>query len=368
MSGPLVRTLLVVLTLWSSAALAGDEPLAVLILGAPPPAPAPTPLMPGQVLRRPNGVQMPARSPPGLVVLVDGKARVLVDPASGSVSLARSLGQNLSEVGAVLLTSMRPAATADLPVLLTDPAGPTVSVRLLGPGGGGRWPSTARWAEVLFGSSGLYRTAGARIPRLSVDDVKSERRVTLSSGVEIRARGIPGPDGPASVYRLSREGATVVLAGEVAPAAARELTTFAAGARLMLASVPTLAAVRAVAEVVSTAKVGALLVTAAGDEVRADPDEARRLLGATSIPVTWTSSGAHPVLGPSPPAGGGDVDCGCRSDAECGAGKVCMGCGGDSPSECVIGCRSKTDCPAGQACVQVQCIRCPCPATCSGGG
>ena len=152
------------------------------------------------MLRRTNAVQLPAQSPPGLLVLVDGKARVLVDPASGSVGLARSLGQNLSEVSAVLLTSMRPAATADVPVLLTDPAGPTVTVRLLGPGGGGRWPSTARWAEVLFGSSGLYRTAGTRVPRFSVEEVKSggERRVSLSSGVELRARGVPGPDGPAA--------------------------------------------------------------------------------------------------------------------------------------------------------------------------
>jgi hypothetical protein len=203
-----------------------------------------------------------------------------------------------------------------------------------------------------------------------VDELKlgAERRVALASGVELRGRGVPGPDGPASAYRLSREGATVVLAGEVAPAGAQALATFAAGARLMVASVPTLAAVRALGEVVSTVKVGALLVTAAGDEVRADPDEARRLLGSPSMSVTWTSSGAHPVPGPPPPAGGEEIDRGCRSDAQCGPGKICMGCGGDSPNECVIGCRSKTDCPVGQACVQVQCIRCPCPAQCSGGG
>ncbi|MGZ3446431.1 MAG: hypothetical protein ACXWLG_13800, partial [Myxococcaceae bacterium] len=210
MRAPLLRKVLAALTLWSSAALAGDASLVVLILGPPATPPAPTPLMPGQTLRRPTGVQLPARSPPGLVVLVDGKARVLVDPASGSVGSARSLGQNLTEVGTVLLTSMRPAATADLPVFLTDPVGPAVTVHLLGPGGGGRWPSTGRWAEVLFGGSGLYRTAGSRVPRLLVDEVKSgaERRVTLPGGVELRARGTPGPDGPASVYRLSREGAS----------------------------------------------------------------------------------------------------------------------------------------------------------------
>ncbi|MGZ6029109.1 MAG: hypothetical protein ACXWK5_06800 [Myxococcaceae bacterium] len=370
MRAPLLRKVLAALTLWSSAALAGDASLVVLILGPPATPPAPTPLMPGQTLRRPTGVQLPARSPPGLVVLVDGKARVLVDPASGSVGSARSLGQNLTEVGTVLLTSMRPAATADLPVFLTDSAGPAVTVHLLGPGGGGRWPSTGRWAEVLFGGSGLYRTAGSRVPRLLVDEVKSgaERRVTLPGGVELRARGTPGPDGPASVYRLSREGASVVLAGEIAPAGTQALATFAAGAPMVVASVPTLAAVRALGEVVSTAKVGALLVTAAGDEVRADPEEARRLLAGPSVSVTWTSSGALPVPGPPPAAGAEEIDRGCRSDAQCGPGQICMGCGGDSPNECVIGCRSKTDCPVGQACLKVQCIRCPCPAQCSGGG
>jgi len=369
MSGPHVRNLVLLITLWAGAALAGDEPLAVLVLGSPPSPPAPTPLMPGQVLRRSND-QMPARSPPGLVVLVDGRARLLVDPASGSLGVARSQGQTFTELGAVLLTSMSPATTAELPVLLTDPAGPASSLRILGPAGGGRWPSTSRWAEVLFGASGLYRTAGSRPPRLAVEEVKTgaERRVSLSGGVEVRARGIPGPDAPASAHRVSRAGATVVLAGEIAPAATSGLTTFAAGARLIVASVPTLAAVRALAEVVSTAKVEAVLVTAAGDEVRVDPEGARRVLGGASMNVTWTSSGAHLVPGPPPPAGGEEIDRGCRSDAQCGPGKICMGCGGDSPNECVIGCRSKTDCPAGQACVQAQCFRCPCPATCSGGG
>ena len=370
MRGPLVRTLLlVVMSLGSSTALASDEPLAVLLLGSPPPAPAPTRLSPGQVLRRPSD-RMPARSPPGLLVLVDGKARVLVDPASGSLAVAQSAGQNVAEVGAVLLTSMRPAATAELPVLLTDSAGPGTTVHLLGPGGGGRWPSMARWVEVLFGGSGLYRTAGARAPRLSVEEVKSgaERRVLLPTGVELRARGIPGTEGPAAAYRLSRGGATIVLAGELAPGGAEALARFSVEARLLVASVPTRAALRALADVVSTAKIGAVLVTSAGDEVRAEPEEARRLLGGVSTEVTWTSSGVHPVAAPSPPATGEGADRGCRSDAECGPRKVCMGCGGDSPNECVIGCRSKTDCPVGQACVQAQCIRCPCPATCSGGG
>ncbi len=123
---------------------------------------------------------------------------------------------------------------------------------------------------MLFGSSGLYRTTGARVSRLPVDEVKpgAERRVTLPGGVDLLARGIRGPDGPGSAYRLSRDGATVVLAGEVTSAGAQALATFAAGARLMVASLPTLAAVRALGEALSTMKVGALLVIGAGDEVR----------------------------------------------------------------------------------------------------
>ena len=65
----------------------------------------------------------------------------------------------------------------------------------------------------------------------------------------------------------------------------------------------------------------------------------------------------------APGAAARDANGGCLSDADCGQGRVCGRCG-QGPGECTGGCSSSADCPAGTTCVQVQCIRCPCPAQC----
>jgi len=350
------------------------EPFSVVALGqADVPSSATVHTMPGQVALRPPRPEPSSLPSPGLVVLVDGKARLLIDPASGTLSAARAAGLDLAEVSAVLLGSMAPASTAELPTLLARRDGPAGEVRLVGPAGPGPWPSPGRWAEALFGPSGLYAAtrSAPRSLRLVASEVKpgTERRMSLGSGVELRTRVRTTPDGPRAAFRLERGGTAVVLAGEPSPEALPALTPLARGAALVVASVPDRAAVEALAKLASTAEVRALWVIATGEEVRRTADEERRTLGAAA-PLTWSSTARLPVAAPplpgapTGPAAPGAV--GCQSDADCGPGKVCLGCSEDRPKECVAGCRSKADCPAGQACLPVQCIRCPCPPQCSG--
>ena len=92
--------------------------------------------------------------------------------------------------------------------------------------------------------------------------------------------------------------------------------------------------------------VGFVLLGCAGREAPAPP------------PATPRSEGGAPV-----PAVSDGV--GCRTDAECGKGHVCVSC--DSGGSCVGGCRTSADCSAGEICAQVQCIRCPCPPQCKKG-
>src|SRR5215469_2386199 len=67
-----------------------DEPLAVVALGAPDaaaaPAAAPVHPAPGKVPFRPIRSELSLQGSPGLALLVDGRARLVVDPASGTLS------------------------------------------------------------------------------------------------------------------------------------------------------------------------------------------------------------------------------------------------------------------------------------------
>ena len=345
-----------------------EEPLAVVVLGPHELAlPSMTRTGPGQLSIRPARNEALAGSPPALAVLVDGRARLLVDARSGTLGAARTAGLDLGQLSAVLLSSMRPAVTAELPELLADARGPSGTVRLVAPLDRA-WPSPSRWAEALFGPAGLYPGPRAAPRSLRVQPVETkpgaERRVALQSGVELRARTRAAPTGT-SIFRLTRGDAVLVLAGEVAPGDPGDLVGLGSGAGLLVASVPSRASVETLAGVARAARPRQLVVIAAGDEVRSSLEEARASLAGVAE-VTWVSTARISVPPPRPASVGDEAPAGCRSDDDCGPGRLCMGCG-DGPRECIKGCRSKADCPSGQACIQAQCIRCPCPAQCTGG-
>jgi hypothetical protein len=359
---PLLATVLLVLA--GPGAARAQAPLSVVALGAeePPAAAAPAPPRPppGLTPSSPARVRAP-ESPPALAVLVDGRARILVDPAPGTSLSARARSLELGGLQAVLLSSTRPRNTAELPLLLGESGGPGGTVRLVGPAAGGPWPSTSRWAGALFGSSGLYASLRASPRNLRVvgtdASVGTERRVALDAGVSLRAVSRGSPDGPLTSFRIERGGASVVVLGPASAQPGPALTALVQGADLLVASLPSAESGRGLASLLSSARVGSLWVVAA-----VDPQD-RQGLGQVAPTVVWSSRGEQPVTHASEdqPATGE-----CRTDADCGAGRVCIGCSDQGARTCVTGCRSKADCPAGQACVQVECIRCPCPAQCTG--
>jgi hypothetical protein len=338
-----------------------QAPLSVVALGGEGAPAAPAPPRPPPGLTPPSTVRGPVReSPPSLAVLVNDRARILVDPASGTSLAARARPLDLGGLEAVLLGSTRPRSTAELPLLLGEAGGPGGTVRLIGPAAGGPWPSTSRWAGALFGPSGLYASLRSppRALRLAATDVAvgAERRVALGGGVSIRAVTRSSPEGPVTAFRVERPGASVVLMGAAPSQPVPALVALARGADLLVASLPPGEPGRGLASIASEARVGSLWVPAGADA------QARQTL--EHVVPTVAGGGEQPV---TRPAGGTAPPGECRVDADCGAGRVCVGCGGEQGVRtCVAGCRSRADCPAGQSCVQVECIRCPCPAQCTG--
>ena len=351
----------VLLVLASSGAVRAQAPLSVVALGAEEASAAPAAPRPPPGLTPASPARVRAQdSPPALAVLVDGQARILVDPAAGTSLAARARPLDLGGLEAVLLASTRPRSTAELPLLLGEAGGPGGTVRLIGPVAGGPWPSTSRWAGALFGSSGLY--AALRGPprnlRVTATEVAVgvERRVTLGAGVSVRAVTRSSPEGPLTAFRVERAGASVVLLGAAPSQPVPALVALAQGADLVVASLPS-GEPRGLASIASGARVRSLWVPDGADA------QARQALEKVAPTVVGFSGAEQPV---THAAEGAPAKGECQVDADCGAGKVCVGCSEQEPRSCVAGCRSKADCPSGQACVQVECIRCPCPAQCTG--
>ena len=356
-----IRLGALLLVLASPVAARGEAPLSVVALGPEESAPVTAPPRPPPGLTPPSPRGQTAQWPPAVLVLVDGQARILLDPTSGASLAARARPVDLGSLEAVLLTSTRPRSTAELPLILGEPGGPGGTVRLIGPAAGGPWPATSRWAGALFGPSGVYAALRGppRSVRLVTTDVPvgAERRVGLQAGVNVRAVTRSSPDGPVSAFRIERGAASVVLLGAAPAQPLAPLTALARGTDLLVAWLSPGDRGRGLVSIASEARPGALwIVSGSGG----DP-QARQALERVAPTVVWASRGEQAVTGP----GEARSDAGgCRTDAECGAGRVCVGCGEQDVRTCVAGCRSRADCPAGQACVQVECIRCPCPAQC----
>ncbi|MGC4115534.1 MAG: hypothetical protein QM765_13210 [Myxococcales bacterium] len=59
------------------------------------------------------------------------------------------------------------------------------------------------------------------------------------------------------------------------------------------------------------------------------------------------------------------VQTACTSDAACGPGEICEGCGTSGGKTCMRGCRYDAQCKANETCQPVDCDGCPCPAQCA---
>ena len=237
------------------------------------------------------------------------------------------------------------------------------------------------WSDKLFGSSGDYRYVRqfAAETRVVASDVApaagKAARVVALDGAVVTARKLHHGDAPAVGYRIDRGGRSVVFAGDIDRSGFSSLETLAQGADLLVVSCAVLdppasppelysrhTGPRLLAETAARAGVGRLLFTHLPPAVLAQRSDVERSVQAAFKGELLIAADGLRAEVEAAPAVSSDGAGGCRTDAECGAGRVCIACGKES--SCVAGCRTNADCRADQVCAQVQCIRCPCPALC----
>jgi ribonuclease BN (tRNA processing enzyme) len=193
-----------------------------------------------------GGPRVSKRASVGNLVLVDGKAIVLVDAGPGTFVRAGESGVDLSALDTVLLTHLHVDHSAELPGFVKtrglDGTG-LVRMRVLGPSGSTLFPSTHAFVDGLFGPHGLYRYLrhfGAEL-RVSGEDVPATlgaapRTVRLQGGVSITGQAIHHGDVPAVAFRIAVGGRTLVFAGDIDASGLPSLAQLAQGADLLVVS------------------------------------------------------------------------------------------------------------------------------------
>jgi ribonuclease BN (tRNA processing enzyme) len=329
--------------LLARSAGANEEPappaLAVLVLGS-------------------GGPRVSKRASVGNLVLVDGKARLLVDAGPGTFVRAGESGVDLSALDTVLLTHLHVDHSAELPAFVKtrvlDAEGP-VRMRVLGPTGSALFPSTVAFVDGLFGPRGLYRylrdfgadlkVTGENVPAKLGD---APRTVNLSGGITVTGQAIHHGDTPAVAFRVTVGGRAIVFAGDIDPSGLPSLERLAKGADLLVVSCAVLDPPESpealyqrhspplrLGEMAAAAGVRALLLTHLPPAVEAKEAE---VLTSVRVrfpgPVTFAVDGLNvPVVTGGPEKARRT----CNADAQCGPGERCD---------------------------LVQCKRAPCPSYC----
>jgi ribonuclease BN (tRNA processing enzyme) len=271
-----------------------------------------------------GGPRVSRRASVGNLVLVDGKARLLLDAGPGTFVRAGESGEDLSWLDTVLLTHLHADHSAELPGFVKtralDGTG-LVRMRVLGPTGNAHFPSTEAFVDGLFGPGGVYRYLrhfGAEM-RVSGENVPATlgaapRTVTLPGGIRVTGQAIHHGDAPAVAFRIELGGRSLVYAGDIDPSGLASLAQLAQGADLLVVSCAVLdppespeglyqlhSPPKLLGETAAKAAVKALLLTHLPPAVEVKEAEALASVRASYAgPVTFATDGLRVrVAGPA---------------------------------------------------------------------
>jgi ribonuclease BN (tRNA processing enzyme) len=299
----LVRSVVLLLVVAGRAQAQSSPPLEVMVLGSGGPRPS-------------------DRASAGNLVLVAGKARLLVDAGAGTFLRAGEQSVDLSSLDSILLTHLHIDHSAEVAAFVKARAlggQGSVKIRLFGPMGNALFPSAKQWSEGLFGAAGLYRYVrnfGAET-RVLAENVPSARGATgqkreLEPGLWLLTMGLHHGDTPEVGYRIEARGRSVVFAGDIDPTGLPALERLARGADLLVVSCAVLdppgspealyqrhSSPRLLAETAARALVGALLLTHLPPAVVTKMGEVEMSVRkAFSGPVTFATDGLRVEVAP----------------------------------------------------------------------
>jgi ribonuclease BN (tRNA processing enzyme) len=187
------------------------------------------------------------------LVLIDGRARVLVDAGPGAFARLGEAKLSLTETDLVLLTHLHIDHAGELAGLFKARAvsgAESIVFRVWGPAGTGErrsgayFPSTTRFFALLFGSRGAFAYLSDfaapitfqvhDIPMASAAAQVAPQVISSEHGLEIRAVAGHHGDAPAVIYRLDYAGKSITFSGDIDAQGLPGLRAIAKGSDLLV--------------------------------------------------------------------------------------------------------------------------------------
>lgn len=187
------------------------------------------------------------RASTSYLVLVDGTPRILVDAGPGAFLEVGKLGIDLAHVDVVLLTHLHIDHSGDLPALFLErtlTSDQPIHFKVFGPQGGGLFPSTKRFLQLLFESGGAFayeKTFGADETIEGVDlpitPDSPESEIVSEGDLHIRELATHHGDCPSVGYRVDYQGASITFSGDMDASALPNLERLARDSDLLVVHV-----------------------------------------------------------------------------------------------------------------------------------
>lgn len=179
------------------------------------------------------------------IVEVNGVPRILVDAGPGAFLRIGELNVDLNRVDTVLLTHLHIDHSGGLPgfFLAKTLTARAAAIRLtvFGPAGGGVFPSTTRFLNLLFEKGGAWeyqKTFGADEEIHGVDlpiDLKSpQSQIADADGLRMSAIATHHGDCPSVAYRVDYENDSIAFSGDMDASAIPNLVRLARGCSLLV--------------------------------------------------------------------------------------------------------------------------------------
>jgi ribonuclease BN (tRNA processing enzyme) len=187
------------------------------------------------------------RASTSYLVLVDGMPRVLVDAGPGAFLEMGKFGIDFSKMDIVLLTHLHIDHSSDIPAVFLEralTADAPIQFRVFGPQGGGLFPGTSQFMQLLFGKGGAFeyeKTFGAD-QSIDTKDLPTnlnslETEIVSDSGLHVKTIATHHGDCPSVAYRIEYQNRSITFAGDMDASALKNLEHLAQDTDLLVAHV-----------------------------------------------------------------------------------------------------------------------------------